>query len=215
MQKTSRFETPLTASLRNPLLVYGLIGLAIIGYFMPWLIGGGVSLTFGAYDLGEWVSLRLPARPMDTVLLLRVIPVLLTVLIGLFGSNTRRWSVSWWLSLAVILLIAIALLPPFEFFLGSTQRGDVNYSQQFRLAGAALLFGVIAFSGIFQRLQPVIVLMAVVAVLGVTVASVLQVWGIVDELGLMPQLGLGPVFLIGSLLVLSVITIGSALRSST
>jgi hypothetical protein len=208
--KINRSETPLTTSTHSQVLFYSLIGLAFVGYFLPWLVGGGTSLTFGAYDLAEWVSLRLPARPLEIVLLLRAIPVLLAILIGLLASNQRRWSAAWWASLFAILLIAIGLLPPFEFFLDSSQRGDVNYSQQFRLAGAALIFSLFALSGILRRFYAAALIVGVMLI-GITIIGFVQIWVIVESLGVIPQMGLGPVLLIGSIALLCLVSLASSL----
>lgn len=210
--KISRFEKPLRASPHNQIMAWTLIGLAIVGYFLPWLNSGAVSLTFGAYDLGEWISLRLPARPMDTVSLLRSIPVLITVLIGLYGAQHQRGNAWWWLSAAVILLISLALLPPFEFFLDSNLRNDVNYAQQFRLSGAAFVLGVFCLSGILRRFHTIAVLIVGLVLVGLTGMSVIQTGSILDSLGLNPRLGLGPFILMVSSVILSFVEIAPLRR---
>ncbi len=190
--------------LRNPGLTAGLIATAVLGYFLPWMIGGSISLTLGAYDLAEWVSLRLPARPMDTVLLLRAIPVLIAILIGLHGSHYRRLSAVWWSSAGIIALFAIALLPPFEFFIDPNQRGDVNYYQQFQLFGAAFFLGLFALTGLLRRLDAIIALIASVGIIALTGLGLSRIWPMLLELELAPQVGVGPVILLGAIIALCI-----------
>jgi hypothetical protein len=208
----NRFEKLLNASPRNQTLLFSLLGLALVSYFIPWLVGGSTSLRFGAYDLAEWISLRLPDRPMQIVLLLRVIPVLLAMLIGLFGAESRRWSATWWLSVFTILFIAVGLLPPFEFFLDSSLRSDMNYSQQFQLSGAALILGLVSFSGILRRFQTISMLFIGVVILVTITVAILQTWDIVEGFGIMPRLGLGPMLLVGSILTVCLIGTISSLQ---
>ncbi len=196
----------------NSKLTNGLITAAVLGYFLPWLISGSISLTLGAYDLAEWISLRLPVRPMDTVLLVRAIPVLMAVLIGLNGSHFRRWSVNWWLSAGAVILFAIALLPPFEFFLDSNQRGDMNYSQQFQLAGAALVMGLFALTGLLRRIDALLMLIIGVGIIALTLLGLSQIWPMMVDLGLTPQIGLGPFVLVAASLILCIAALPRTLK---
>jgi hypothetical protein len=114
--------------------------LAYIAYSLPWVVAPGASLTLNAYDLAEWSSLH-PATRMNaylTPLALRALPLLLTLLIANLPARSH------WLQgvkALLIVIMAIALLPPFEFF-GSTWQ-DNNHQQQVALAGAMLLSGIL------------------------------------------------------------------------
>lgn len=122
------------------LLAALLIGLAV-AYILPWLTGPGAGLTFNGCDLAEWVSLYPAARaetpPLLTPLLLRL-PLALAGLIAVVGLASP------WLRALAAGVTALALMPPLDFFLGSS--ADPNYRQQF-----ALTVGVLAGSVLLTR----------------------------------------------------------------
>lgn len=186
-------------SLRNNLWI--LFALALACYLLPWLVNPGVSLTLGGYDLAEWISLRLPDRPMDTVQLIRLPPVLIAIMFALLYP---RFSRGWWFAAISVLVIAFALLPPFEFFLDANQRGDVNYSQQFSLALATLIGGLIALSGIFYRFHAYLIAALSLATAAVVLISLRESQAIMHNLGLPGEIGVGVIAL---LLVLGVIIV--------
>lgn len=110
---------------------------------LPWVTHPTAALTSNAYDLAEWASI-FPA--------VRSEPLLLTALLLRLPLVGAAWWVAGWkassqrtayiLSLqgAVVVVIAVALLPPFEFL--TSGRGDPNYQQQALLAAAALIGGL-------------------------------------------------------------------------
>lgn len=111
------------------LLTIGILGLA--AYCLPWLTNPGAGLSFGAYDLAEWTSLHPAVRGGNPMLLTSFVLRLPLATFGLivgamvFKNNTG-------IRVIFVLLVAIALLPPLEFF--TQYRDDPNYQQQFALA---------------------------------------------------------------------------------
>jgi hypothetical protein len=184
---------------RNPgPYLWILFALALVCYLIPWLVNPGMSLTLGGYDLAEWISLRLPDRPMDSVMLLRLPPVLIAVMIALIASR-KRFSWQWWLGIVTVLFIAIALLPPFEFFLDSGLRGDVNYSQQFNLAVYALIGGAIGLSGLFYRWRNYLIAFLCIVTAGISLSGWSQAQTIMQTFQLPVHIGAGIIGLIASL----------------
>ncbi|MCU0497239.1 MAG: hypothetical protein MUF87_07810 [Anaerolineae bacterium] len=183
---------------RNLWLILLILG-AFIGYLLPWIVQSSSSLTFGAYDLAEWITLRLPDRPMQVVLLLRLPPVCIALIIALALARPR-FQARWWVALGTVILIAFALLPPLEFI---NQRGDVNYGQQFQLAIIALIGGVIGLSGLLHAWRAYLIAILGLISAGVSMIGYLQAVEIVQGLGLNPQLGFGMIVFVGASLLLS------------
>jgi len=124
------------------ILIPFLLVLAVIGYLLPWVITPAQSLSMGADDLAEWTSLHPVVRQtlpfLWTTLALRAPLAILGILLGAYISSTLYHKL---LGLLIILIMAIALLPPLEFF--TVYRGDPNYQQQFFLALSTLLIGLL------------------------------------------------------------------------
>jgi len=124
---------------------------ALVAYYLPWIYHPAAGLTFNAYDLAEWVSLHPAVRGASVPL---VAPFLLRVVLGglalLFCLRALRSDRTWvrlaYAGLAV--LLAITLLPPFDFFRGAWD--DPNYRQQFALAIGTLI-GLVALAAINRR----------------------------------------------------------------
>lgn len=183
-----------TKDSQSVLWVWTVLGICVTAYALPWVVNPGLSLSLGAFDLAEWVSLRLPYRPLDMMLLLRLPPVCIAVMVA-FRVGHGRFSWNWWLGLGVVMMIGIALLPPIEFF---TQfQDDVNYGQQFNLTVWVLVMGAVGLAGILpdvlHRLAVVVAGLAgvTIAVLGLTQAQALMI-----EFQLPVQIGFGGVLLI-------------------
>jgi hypothetical protein len=130
-------------------LLWTLLAFALVTYTLPWVINSGVSLSLGAYDLAEWSSLHPAVRasnpPFLATFLLRFPLACLGVIAALMASK-RRWP-----KLTASILIALALLPPVEFF--TQYRDDPNYRQQFALALLVLLVCLTAFPHRWARLR--------------------------------------------------------------
>lgn len=186
-------------------LLYALLAAAVFAYFAPWLVvSSGISLSLGAYDLAEWVSLMLPNRPLTTMLMLRLPAACLAVLVALIGGR-RRWSYTWWLALAGVVIAAVALLPPFEFL---TQRDDVNYRQQFLIAIATFIIGLVCLTRLVDQVR---LLASITVAAGCVVFSLIglsQAQTIMATLQLPVQPGFGSVvfiLLLGALAALQLL----------
>jgi hypothetical protein len=149
--KQSALSTPQINAVWRAWAVFGAVGVALLWYLMPWVIGRGAGMTFGAYDLAEWASLS-PAAPPSTVpfmtgalptLLLRLPLLLLAWLIALDAAGSPRLAngagLAWWLKGAAVMVLAVAALPPLEFL--RVDPNNANYGQQLRLAVLALVGG--------------------------------------------------------------------------
>jgi hypothetical protein len=146
-------------------------------------------MTLNAFDLAEWTSLypaqRHTSPPLLAPLLLRAQLVILTLTFSLIAS---RWP---WraISAIVVLILALAQLPPFEYVYDIA---NVNYKQQFFLALASLIGGLAAiglgrrrFARILLIAQPVIGMMTAYA--GVSLA-----FDVYRQLQSVASIGLGP-----------------------
>ena len=131
------------------------IVLALLAYSLPWVANPGASLSPGAYDLAEWTSLHPAVRSgtlaLMTPLLLRLQLVLLAVIVAVHAPRPRL-SLRWLIHALFVVLMAIASLPPLEFFLGAGH--DPNFQQQFALALVTLISGGLGLGGVFRRTQP-------------------------------------------------------------
>jgi uncharacterized membrane protein YfcA len=96
----------------------------------------------GAYDLAEWSSLHPIVRQtlpfLWTTLSLRIPLAILGILLAAYLASNFYHRV---LGLLLILITAITLLPPLEFF--TVYRGDPNYQQQFFLVLITLVIGIL------------------------------------------------------------------------
>jgi len=151
--------------LNIPALLPLLIILALIGYFLPWILTPASSLSLGAYDLAEWSSLHPVVKQtvpfLWTALALRTPLAILGILLAAYVNKTfHRPSIT----IVCVLVTAIALLPPLEFF--TTYRDDPNYRQQFILTLLILVVGIAAAIGQPKRLQRAqLVVLSVIGVL--------------------------------------------------
>src|SRR5688572_2499657 len=123
------------------------VALALAAYCAPWLASSGASLSLNGYDLAEWSSLvpgvRYGAQPMVVTGLLRAQLIFAAAIVALLP--TRRGSWLWWICGAAAVALAVALLPPFEYFLEESWRVDVNYGQQVTFALLALVNAAICW----------------------------------------------------------------------
>ena len=136
---------------RYSTLLYVCLILGLAGYVLPWIIAPSASMTLNANDLAEWASLH-PAQwntspPLLVPILLRLQMVILSLIIGILANGKARVT----LSAIVILLLAVAQLPPFEFV---KDINNLNYRQQFFLAIASLLAGMALLRFKMKRINP-------------------------------------------------------------
>lgn len=122
----------------SSMLMVALVLIGLGGYLLPWIVASSGPMTLNAFDLAEWASL-VPAQrgtfpPLAVPLLLRLQPVLLSLLAGLIALGRKEMAIA---ALAIC-LIAIAQLPPFEYV---HDINNLNYRQQFVLAAISLVAG--------------------------------------------------------------------------
>ncbi len=119
--------------------MFALIALALFGYAQPWIVAPVGSMTLNAPDLAEWASLvpsqRVTTPPLLAPLLIRLQPMMLTLLLGGITAGRRKMA----MSAAAICLLAASQLPPFEFVYDIN---NLNYRQQFSLAALSLIAGI-------------------------------------------------------------------------
>ncbi|MBA3871717.1 MAG: hypothetical protein H0X30_21420 [Anaerolineae bacterium] len=146
-----------------------LLAVALVGYFLPWISTSASSLSLGAYDLAEWSSLHPVIRQtvpfLWTTLALRVPLAILGILFATYISKTfhRRY-----IAIICLLVAAIALLPPLEFF--TAYRDDPNYRQQFILALMTVVIGIPAIFGQPKKFQKG--LLIALSILGVLASAI-------------------------------------------
>ena len=161
---------------------------ALIGFLFPWVIAPSGPMTLNAFDLAEWISLHPSQRhtspPLLATLLLRLQLAIGCVMFAAVSAKTTRKRAA----ASVIIVIALAQMPPPEFVLDP---GNLNYRQQFVLALASALVGLILL-----RNRQVRILSAILVVLpGVgaftAIAGLSQAFAIYASLQSRATLGLG------------------------
>jgi hypothetical protein len=183
-----------------------LVGL-LIAYSLAWsnveTVGG---LTNHATDLAEWVSIH-PAVRGESLMLTPLLLRLPLALLACWWGITQARRGAWLPAMVIVGLLAVALMPPFEFFTGA--RGDPNYQQQFGLAIMALVGGVVA--GLFGAARlPVRVSVGMGAAV-LVLAGISAVWGTARALDLYTSLGVEAAWGVGAILfpivcVLAIVT---------
>lgn len=169
-----------------------LIALALVGYLLPWILTPASSLSLGAYDLAEWTSLhplvRQTAPFLWTALALRIPIAVLGILLAVYIRKTFHHK-----SVAILCLVipAIALLPPLEFF--TTYRDDPNYRQQFILALLTVVVGISPMIGQPKILQ--IGILFALSILGALSSAIglYQAQSLMQGFGLQVAIGSGGV----------------------
>ena len=172
-----------------------LLAAAATAYVLPWVAAPSASMTLGAYDLAEWVSLHPSQRhtspPLQASLLLRLQLVLLCLLFSAASANAPRKLIPAF----CIVLLAIGQLPPPEFI---KDLGNSNYRQQFALALTSLIAGLIILR-VRQDLLQAILLLATPAVGIITsLVGMSQAFGLTVSLLPAASTGLGAWLLIAS-----------------
>lgn len=169
--------------------------IALITYLMPWVVNPGISLTLNGYELAEWASLhpivRAEQPALLTSLMLRLQPMLILLVLA---WNIPRQKLIWWCGALLVVAIAVALLPPLEFF--AEARGDGNYQQQFGIALLTLLAGGAALSEISAWHRHIISLFLLLVGAATSAAGLSHAYRLLSEFGLPAQIGAGGVLLI-------------------
>ena len=141
-------------------LVYALVLAGLLGYVQPWIVVPSGPMTLNAFDLAEWASL-IPAQygtspPLVVPLLLRLQPVILSLLLGVIAAGRKRMAIT----AVAICLLATAQLPPFEFV---NDINNLNYRQQFILAATSLVAGFFLLPLASRRVSQLVILVLTVA----------------------------------------------------
>lgn len=135
--------------LRLSWFALGLLLIAWIGCYFPWVATTGAAFSVNLFDLAEWTSLDPAVRSGNPALLstfllratVALIAPALAIKVGDVPNRAARWGL--WL---LTLLIGIGLLPPLDFFRGAFD--DPNYQQQFGIALITVIgIGAIVFIG--------------------------------------------------------------------
>ncbi len=185
--------------------LYILIALMIVLYLFPWVVNPAASLSPNAYDLAEWTSLH-PAVHAQTPMLLTslLLRLPLACLALLITFSTRRGTIP----VVLVILIAVALLPPFEFI---HALDDSNYRQQAALALLALIGGAVGLSGVLPRYRPWIAAGAALIGAAASLIGLAQGYDLMRGFELPSQIGLGGV----ALGISFIVTAGVAARNQT
>ena len=200
-----------------PIRWYGLsivaLLLAWVGCYLPWIATKGAALSSNLPDLAEWMTLNPYGRgsALLTPLALRgvfgLIAVALANLTPLLTApmvstgRAVRWTVR-----VLALLIAIGLLPPFDFF--RTSPDDPNYRQQFLITLLTCAGVLIAWRRPIRVLAVPAVILAIVCG-GLGVLASVSAWA---ALKLQTGVGIGALLTLLALLTALVLMLIAARR---
>lgn len=191
---------------------------ALIAYGLPWVVNTGSALTLNAYDLAEWLSLHPAVRsgsmPLIVTFALRVLPMLIVTIV-VFDQNATLIE-----RLAVPFIVALALLPPLDFFRSGLN--DPNFRQQFSLSLLTLIIGGISHIRWLRHRGTIFQILISLIAIGLTIFALAQSLELMSVFALPVYLGFGGilfvVFMIVGLIKLCEATFPKSprrLRSST
>ena len=192
---------------KHALLLLILLLLGLFGYVSPWAVTRSAPMTLNAYDLAEWTSLHPAQRhttpPLLAPLLLRAQLVILTLTFAVTASGR-------WITALVVLLLALAQLPPFEYVYDIA---NLNYRQQFGLALFSLIAGLVTTR--FGHRRPARSMLIVLPVVGIALvyAGVSQAFEVYRQLQAVASVGMGPWLLVASYIGIGALCL-LALRTS-
>ena len=180
---------------KHACLLLFLLLIGLLGYLLPWAVAPSAPMTLNAYDLAEWTSLHPAQRhsspPLLAPLLLRAQLVILSLTFALVVSR-RPWRL---ISAATVAILALAQLPPFEYVYDIA---NLNYRQQFGLALASLIAGLVATRVESRRIiQLLLMLLPVVGICAVYV-GLSQALEVYRQTQTVVGMGLGPWLLTAS-----------------
>lgn len=168
---------------------------SLIASLLPWISLGSASLTLGAYDLAEWASLHPLVRTSTPSLLTSLLLRLTVPLSVLVFATAKVFSIKQiWIKIVVIVLTSISLLPPLEFFRNSS--GDPNLQQQFGLALATLIIGLISESVQNNRYLTAIGLLSSILAIVCAICGIWQSSQLIRDFQLDGKVGLGIVLFV-------------------
>ena len=182
--------------------------LAIVAYSIPWLLNPGSSLSLGANDLAEWASIHphthIENPSLLTSLLLRL-PLACLALIVSFSTPTSVFkSHGWWLGALLVIVIAVALMPPLELL--TSARGNASYLQQITLVACVMFGGILGLSGLLSKWRwMAVVIVSLVGIISV-IAGLRSTYKLMSDFRLPVQIGLGGVCFAAILIVVIITT---------
>jgi hypothetical protein len=186
---------------RSLVLIWAFVVLTLLAYSLPWIITPSLSLTLNAYDLAEWTGLNPAVRggtvPLLPTLALRLIPALIALWFGQVTTLPR------WIRLIMTLMCAVALLPPLEFFTGSSD--DPNFRQQFGLAISTALSVGLVYAPAAERWRFRIRLTAIIALVLLSVGGLLVSMELLRDYQLPLHVGLGGILLITCVVIAGIV----------
>lgn len=172
------------------------LAVVLIAYGLPWVVNSGAGLTLNAYDLAEWMSLhprvRIGSLPLLAPFLLRMLLVFTGGLIAF--SPSRRFSTAWWLQVIGVSVIALALLPAFEFFVSDFS--DPNYRQQLSLTILTLVVSAIGLIFHHKRWSRWIIVSLMIAGVGGGLSGLVIGYSLMRDLGLPTGVGAGAILFV-------------------
>ena len=138
--------TSASASLSAVRWLWLTAALALAACLLPWVTNPAAGLSLNPADLAEWTTLAPAVQaqnpPLFTAFLLRTPLLVVTLLVAFAAGRKHGWAA------ILILLLAAAQLPPFEFLKDS---GNSNYRQQLMMAVLTAGLGLGALYGLPRR----------------------------------------------------------------
>lgn len=179
--------------------------LTLVAYTLPWIVGGGASLTFGAFDLAEWSSLHPATRAMSPILLTSFLlrfPLVCLAWITAFNAPPYPFkSANWWIYGLISLVLVIFSTPPLEFL--TTNRDDINYLQQAGLSVLGVIGCGIGLSGILKPYRHY------VAIGTALIGAIVSIWGTTSAYSLLADfqisvsVGIGIITCVGMFILMA------------
>ena len=120
--------------------IYFWLTLGLVGYLLPWMVAPTAPMTLNAYDLAEWTSLHETQKQSGIFMAVPLLLRLQLPIIAVLAALSARGPLMKRMAAAVVILLALAQLPPLEFL--TISRHDSNYQQQFMLAAVSLAAGL-------------------------------------------------------------------------
>jgi len=181
--------------------------LALTACLLPWVSNSAAGLSFNPTDLAEWTSLapavQAQTPPLFTTFLLRTPLLIVALLVALAAGRKHGWAA------LLILVLAAAQLPPFEFLKDS---GNSNYRQQVLMAALTGVLGLLVLFRLPER--HALASAGIVAAAGL-LAALVGVAGALREMqtfGLAAQIGPGLLLYIAAMLSTMALTLLAGIK---
>jgi hypothetical protein len=180
-----------------------IIACVVVGtvfYLLPWTGHSTAGFTMNGFDLAEWTSLHPAVRSsspaMLTSFLLRA-PLVALAAVGAVAAQALPGARVRWLAWGAAAALVVRLIPPAEFFTGTT--GDPNYRQMLLLSaiGFGLVAGAIALRALPDGIRRGVVAALWVAGAAAGVAGLSRAWTLLDNFEIDVTTGPGVVGFVG------------------